>query len=318
VCHEIVYEAASSEGARERICTPIEPRCMTIRYPYVHVSVTRDDVELVSLELWEHGAAGVEERDASTMNAPDADAAAGVTLVASFADEAQAQAAIDALAPRYAARLEFVEGDAWREAYKAYFKPTKIGTRLWIKPSWEELAPSPGDVVLELDPGAAFGTGTHETTRLVLEELQSHVRAGGAVLDVGCGSGILSIAALLLGAGRAVAIDVDPEAVRVARENAEHNAVAARMRVSDANVGAIHEAFPLVLANIETRVLVPLASEICARVAPGGTLILSGILAPERDTVMSAYTQLQAAGARQMGDWVALVLRRTPEPRRDG
>lgn len=289
---------------------------MTTRYPYVHVPVTRDDIELVSLELWEQGAAGVEERDASTMNAPDG--GTGITLVASFGDEAQAQAAIDALAPRYAARLEFVEGDAWREAYKAYFKPTKIGTRLWIKPSWEELAPSPGDVVLELDPGAAFGTGTHETTRLVLEELQAHVREGGAVLDIGCGSGILSIAALLLGAGRAVAIDVDPEAVRVARENAEHNGVAARMQVSDTPIAAIAGTFPLVLANIETRVLVPLAKQICARVAPGGTLILSGILAPECDVVMPAYSALQPAGASQLGDWVALVMRRVPELRRDG
>lgn len=293
---------------------------MSTRYPYVHVSVAHEDIELVSLELWEQGAAGVEERDGSTMNAPDG--GAGITLVASFADEAQAQAAIDALAPRYAARLEFVEGDAWREAYKAYFKPTKIGSRLWIKPSWEPLEPSPGDVVLELDPGAAFGTGTHETTRLVLEELQSHVRADGAVLDVGCGSGILSIAALLLGAKRAVAIDVDPEAVRVARENAEHNRVAARMQVSDAPVSAISDTFPLVLANIERRVLVPLAAEISARVAPGGTLILSGILGPECETVMSAYTEpriaLQALGASQLGDWVALVLRRGQEPPRDG
>src|SRR4051812_30627371 len=101
---------------------------MTIRYPYVHVAVAPDDVELVSLALWEHGAAGVEERDASTMNAPDA--ASGITLVASFADETQAKAALDALAPRFAARLTFVEGDAWREAYKAYFKPARIGTRL--------------------------------------------------------------------------------------------------------------------------------------------------------------------------------------------
>jgi ribosomal protein L11 methyltransferase len=288
---------------------------MTIRYPYVHVAVAPDDVELVSLALWEHGAAGVEERDASTMNAPDA--ASGITLVASFADETQAKAALDALAPRFAARLTFVEGDAWREAYKAYFKPARIGTRLWIKPSWETLEPSPGDVVVELDPGGAFGTGTHETTRLVLEELQSHVRAGMHVLDIGCGSGILAIAALLLGAERAVAIDLDPEAVRVSRENAEHNAVAARMAVSDAQVGAIAERFPLVLANIETRVLVPLAAEICARVAPGGTLILSGILAPECELVMPAYAALQIVGASQLGDWVALVLRRREESRRD-
>jgi ribosomal protein L11 methyltransferase len=289
---------------------------MPSRYPYVHVTPAPDDVELASLALWEHGATGVEERDAATMNR--ADDGSAITLVASFDDEAQAAAAAHALSERWPARVEFVEGDAWREAYKAYFKPIRIGTRLWVKPSWEALEPGPDDVVLELDPGGAFGTGTHETTRLVLEELQAHVRAGMHVLDVGCGSGILSIAALLLGAARAVALDVDPEAVRVSRENAEHNRVAARMRVSDAEPSALSERFPLVLANIETRVLVPLAPALCARLTPGGTLILSGILAPECETVLRAYTELQAISASQLGDWVALILRRGPEPARNG
>jgi ribosomal protein L11 methyltransferase len=301
---------------------------MSQRYPYVHVEVgSAEDAELASAELWELGASGVEERDASTMNRPDAQ---GITLVASFADEAAAGDAAAALGERWPARVAFVEGDAWREAYKAYFKPVRIGARLWVKPSWETLEPAPGDVVVALDPGGAFGTGTHETTRLVLEELQDHVRPGMSVLDVGCGSGILAIAALLLGAERAVAVDNDPEAVRVSQENAQHNRVHGHMAVSDAELWSIPEHFPLVLANIERRVLVPLASELAARVQPGGLLILSGVLAPEADEVLAAYTLDRTAPAlrggasltlvskRALGEWVALVLHKPLELARGG
>jgi ribosomal protein L11 methyltransferase len=286
---------------------------MTARYPYVHVSVTPDDVELASAELWELGANGVEERDASTMNLSDD---AGITLVASFAAEGDAEAAVAALGERWPARIAFVEGDAWREAYKAYFKPTRIGSRLWVKPSWETLEASPGDIVLALDPGGAFGTGTHETTRLVLEELQSQVQSGMRVLDVGCGSGILAIAALLLGASRAVATDVDPEAVRMSLENAVHNAVADRMSVSDEPLSAIGERFPLVVANIERRVLVPLAAELAARVEPGGLLILSGLLVPEAGEVLDVYAAQSMAptSVSQLGEWIALVLRKSGAP----
>jgi ribosomal protein L11 methyltransferase len=283
------------------------------RYPYVHVAVSQADAELASYELWELGANGIEERDASTMNTPDAGEA--LTLVASFLEERDAHAAAEAVSARWAARVCFVEGNGWREAYKVYFKATRIGSRLVVRPPWEAYAAAEGDVVLTLDPGMAFGTGTHETTRLVLEALESHVRAGMRVLDVGCGSGILAIASLLLGAGSALAIDVDPEAVRVAAENAEINGVAERCRVERASSAvagepiAHGERYPLVLANIETRVLVPAASALMACVEPGGVLILSGILGPERDRVLAAYDALQPLAIRQMGDWVALVLR---------
>jgi ribosomal protein L11 methyltransferase len=289
------------------------------RYPYVHVAVPQADVELASAELWELGASGIEERDASTMNTPDA--GEPLTLVASFQQEADAHAAAKAVSDRWAARVCFVEGDDWREAYKAYFKPTRIGARLVVRPPWEPYLARDSDAVLTLDPGMAFGTGTHETTRLVLSALEDHVRAGMEVLDVGCGSGILAIAALLLGAGRALAIDVDPEAVRVAAQNCAINGVADRCRVERASGDATGDPmahgrrYPLVLANIETRVLVPAASALIACVEPAGVLILSGILGSERDRVLAAYAPLQTLAVRELGEWVAIVLRRGRDER---
>ena len=292
---------------------------MTASYPYVHVPVAADDAELVSLELWELGANGIEERDATTLNRPDAGAGSAITLVASFADAASAQAALEALAERFPdAHLATVEGDAWRDAYKAYFKPTRIGERLVIRPSWEAYEARPRDVVLTLDPGGAFGTGTHETTRLSLEELGRRVQPGMRVLDVGTGSGILSIACLLLGAERARAIDNDPEAVRAAQENAQSNGVADRLEAGEEPLSAIAERYPLVVANIERRVLVELAPALCERLQPGGVLILSGVLAHEREQVFAAYAGLRPLEVRELGEWVVLVLERDADGARAG
>ena len=282
------------------------------RYPYVHVIVGEDESELASSELWDLGAQGIEERDGSTLIAstPSGPSSAGsLTLVASFADEAAARAAIDALGERWQASLQFVEGDGWRDAYKAYFKPTRIGERLVVRPSWEPYAAQAGDVVLTLDPGRAFGTGTHESTRLALALAERYLQPGQAVLDVGCGSGILSIACLLLGAGQARAIDIDPDATPVADENARHNGVHARLAVDASPLESITTRYPLVLANIESKVLVPMAAALCARVQPGGTLILSGLLVHERDALLSAYSALRVLESPELGEWFALALR---------
>jgi ribosomal protein L11 methyltransferase len=280
------------------------------RYPYVHVSVEADDVELVSLELFELGASGVEERDATTLNRPEN---AAVTLVASFESDADAEHARAALAERFNARVEHVEGDAWRDAYKAYFKPARIGAHLVVRPPWEAWDAAPDDVVLVLDPGRAFGTGTHESTRLVLALLQRYVTPGCRVLDVGCGSGILSIACLLLGAGEARAVDLDADAVSATVENAEANGVAARMVVDATPVEQLGERYPLVLANIESRVLVPIKDALCAKVAPGGVLILSGLLTTERDAMVAAYGALELLAEETLGDWLGLALRVTEQ-----
>ncbi len=276
------------------------------RYPYVHVDVSSDDAELVSTQLFELGALGVEERDASTL--ARAEGGAAVTLVASFEDDAAARAAQAELGG-YAPRLEHVVGDAWRDAWRAFWKPMRVGERLVVVPSWEVFEPAAHDLVLALDPGQAFGTGTHETTQLVLAELERRVRVGVTLLDIGTGSGILAIAALKLGAARALAIDTDPLAVDAARENAERNGVAAQLEASAAAVESVAGHYPLVLANIEARVLRPLAAAVAARVAPGGLLILSGLLATDVAETRAAYDGFEELARPERGEWRALVLR---------
>lgn len=284
------------------------------RYPYVHVEVPLAGAEELSALLFELGALGVEERDATTLDKP-LTPGAEVMLVASFESEEEAREAIATLAelePPHVGRLEFVVGDAWRDAWRAHFKPTRIGTRLVVRPSWEPFEAALDDVVLTIDPGRAFGTGTHETTRLVLTEIDARVRGGESVLDVGAGTGILAVAALLFGARSAICIDNDADTVGVVVETAERNAVAERVDAGTTPLEEVRGTFDFVLANIEARVLIPLASAVSARVAPGGTLVLSGILVGQEDDVIAAYSGLRCEARPTMGEWAAIVLRRAP------
>jgi ribosomal protein L11 methyltransferase len=170
----------------------------------------------------------------------------------------------------------------------------------------------PGMVEIVLDPGMAFGTGTHPTTSLCLAALSDLLaaRPGASVLDVGTGSGLLAIAAAKLGAGRVAANDNDPVAIEVARENAERNG--ARLELTGAAVGEIAGAFDLVVANILANTLVELAPDVAARVAPGGTVLLAGILVPQEDEVRAAYVAegLRPALERRDGEWSLLTLER--------
>ncbi|HET8932150.1 MAG TPA: 50S ribosomal protein L11 methyltransferase [Polyangiales bacterium] len=279
------------------------------RYPYLHVAVGLDEVELVSSLLFDLGALGIEERDASTLLKSQAGDET-TTLVASFEDDASANAAQAELGDKWRAQLEHVVGDAWRDGWKAYFKPLRVGERFVVRPSWEPYEAQPKDLVITLDPGQAFGTGTHETTQLLLGALSGHVQEGMRVLDVGTGSGILAIGACLLGASHVTAIDTDPLAVSATLENAEANGVSARIAASDTKVEAIAEAFPLVLANIEARVLVPLVDVLTARVALGGKLFLSGLLAQDMDRMHAAYAHMRVIKQLEAGDWRALLLER--------
>jgi len=205
-------------------------------------------------------------------------------------------AALDPARVRTAAAMPEAE---WRDAWKRYFKVSRLTRQLVVVPSWETYAPVPGDVVIELDPGMAFGTGTHASTRLVLDELQDLADAGLAparIADIGCGSGILSIAAAKLWPGAScVAVDNDPLATAATAENAAHNRVGDRIATSATPAGDLQEAFPLVLANIQAHVLRELAGALLARLAPGGTLILSGLLAAQAAPLAG---ELVAAGLR--------------------
>ncbi|MFA9460111.1 50S ribosomal protein L11 methyltransferase [Thiohalorhabdus methylotrophus] len=200
-----------------------------------------------------------------------------------------------------------VEGQDWAHAWKDRFGAFPVGERLWVRPSWvEETAPE-GRVELILDPGMAFGTGQHETTRLCLEWLDARVGPGAMVLDYGCGSGILAIAAAKLGAAQVLAVDNDPLAVEATGNNAALNGAADRIAAAPVSPGLDGAGpFPRVVANILSRTLVELADELVAVTASGGELSLSGILAPQAAEVRAAFPAIRWTREARQGDWVRL------------
>ncbi|MDX9995457.1 MAG: 50S ribosomal protein L11 methyltransferase [Rhodocyclaceae bacterium] len=179
---------------------------------------------------------------------------------------------------------EVAEQD-WVRLTQSQFDPIRISDRLWIVPSWH-VAPDPAAINLELDPGLAFGTGSHPTTRLCLEWLEANVAPGCTLLDYGCGSGILGIAALRLGAGDVLGVDIDPAALTAAADNAARNGVTLRVAHSGA---PLTETFDRVVANILTNPLMLLAPLLTSRLQPGGRLALSGVLETQAEQVIAAY-----------------------------
>ena len=209
-------------------------------------------------------------------------------------------------------RTRLVRDADWAEQWKAHFPVLRVGRRLVIRPTWRRHRRETDDVVLALDPGMAFGTGLHPTTRLCLEGIEAladrGVLIGRRVLDIGCGSGILAIAALKLGAAAALAVDTDPIAIEATRANARRNAVARRLRTRDGSLPSSEAAFDVVLANLIAGVLVLLAPLLRDELRPAGVLLASGIFVDREPEVRMA---LEAAGFTVAdrwaeGDWVAL------------
>lgn len=196
-----------------------------------------------------------------------------------------------------------IEEQDWVRLTQSQFDPIPISQRLWITPTWHE-CPDPAAVNIQLDPGLAFGTGSHPTTRLCLQWLDANLKGGETVLDYGCGSGILAIAAKKLGAGDTVGVDIDPQAMIASAQNAEQNAVDIAFFLPDDIQGG---QFDVVVANILTNPLKALAPMLAGRVKTGGRITLSGILSEQADDVMAIYAQwFDFAPAASHEGWVCL------------
>ena len=205
--------------------------------------------------------------------------------------------------------VDSIREEDWANNWKQYFKPFRIGEHMVVKPTWEDWTAEPGDRIIEIDPGMAFGTGTHETTALCIELIERYYREG-RLFDIGTGSGILAIAAALLGAKDVYAIDIDEDAVRVAKENVRLNGLSDRIDVEKGDLlKGVKGTYDFAVANILAPVICMLAKPLTAYLAPGGYFVCSGIIREMRDDVFNA---LNAAGytileERARGDWCAFA-----------
>jgi ribosomal protein L11 methyltransferase len=291
--------------------------------PWLSVSIETDcsHAEALADALLDAGAlsASIEDADAGTpeetpqfgepgsITTPGWERSRVIALLEAGTDASELIAACAATAglnatPDY--QQEEIAEQNWVQLTQSQFEPIRVSERLWIVPSWHE-APDPDALVLVLDPGMAFGTGSHPTTRLCLEWLERIVAPGTAILDYGCGSGILAIAAAKLGANEVLGVDIDLQAVNAAKNNAERNDVSARF---DDSARPITGQFDIVVANILANPLKALAPAITAHVRPGGRLALSGILVEQTEELIAIYAPyilLSIADTRE--GWVCLA-----------
>jgi ribosomal protein L11 methyltransferase len=280
----------------------------TATWATVVVRVGADDADLVSGLLWDAGVAGVEERTTDDTDVVELRAGVPAELV-DVAVTAVSGSGMDAVVV-----VEQVADDGldhWRE----FARPWRAGSRIVVVPSWQE-APSwtgADDLVLSVDPGRAFGSGAHPTTRMCLAELERQVEPDSAVADIGSGSGVLAVAAARLGAALVVAVDIDPEAVRATAENAERNGVTGVVTTSDTPAEQLEAgAYDLVVANIAAGTLAQLAPALVRAVADDGTIVVSGVLDEQVGPVLAAFEAegLGLAGTVADDDWRTLLVRR--------
>ena len=275
-----------------------------MKWAQVTITTSQEASDAVANYLFERDATGIEIRDTPSSNSPT------VTLISYFPTDDLIgervhdlreflanliQAGIDTQPAKVT--LESIEEDNWSEQWRSAFPPQKIGKRLVIAPTWDDIVPEPAEVFIRLDPGMAFGTGQHPTTQLALELLEISIKGSDAVADIGTGSGILAIAAAKMGAKRVDAVDLDATTIPIARSNIQLNKVESVIRLHQGNgLDALErQKYPLIVANILTKVILPMIP-ICPNfLEPAGRLILSGILATEASQIEA---QLEANGFR--------------------
>ncbi|MGE8576120.1 MAG: 50S ribosomal protein L11 methyltransferase [Burkholderia contaminans] len=291
-------------------------------YRELVVELAREHAEALSVALLELGAlsVSVEDADADTPDeqplfgepglVPDRTAWQHSRVVALLAADHEPAVLLAAAAneigvaetPAFTVRE--VEEQDWVRLTQSQFEPIPIGERIWVVPSWHD-APDPDALILELDPGLAFGTGSHPTTRLCMEWLEQSVKPGQSVLDYGCGSGILAILAKKCGANPVIGIDIDPQAVESARQNSERNHAEVTYGLPDACPDG---EFDIVVANILSNPLKLMASMLASKVKPGGRIALSGVLARQADEVAAVYARyVDISVWREHEGWVCLA-----------
>ena len=302
-------------------------------YTEVTVSTTTQGAEVVSDIFMRLGAAGTQILDRADLPDPDKptanwelmdqsviDAMPKDVQVKAWFDEDSLKSILGSLKEQLSllkgqgqdlgalsVSMQGVKEEDWAENWKQYYKPFRIGRHMVVKPTWEPWDAQKDDLIIEIDPGMAFGTGTHETTSMCVGMIEKYY-AGGSLLDVGTGSGILAIAAARLGAKDIVAVDIDPDAVRVARENVEHNGLGGVIDVRKGDLlQGLSRTFDFAVANILAPVICMLAAPLKKHLNPGGRFVCSGIISEAEEDVFSA---LLGAGyvideVQHKGDWVA-------------
>ncbi len=284
----------------------------------ISLRIPKEYFDMVSHFLMEQGASGVEEIEENK----------NVNLLrAYFPDKVRIDGVIRALEkylkslkgifpqfPSIEIKIQFLNEQDWSEGWKKYFKPVRVGSKLIILPPWVKIRPKKGEIPVLITPGMGFGTGTHSTTRLCIKALMKRLKErGGSVLDVGTGSGILSIVAARLGAGEVWGIDIDEEALKLARKNVEQNHLSGVIHLRKGGIGRIRKEFDLIVANIDLKTLWRLRDPMETRLKPEGILILSGILQEDEQKVCNHYLKSRSLNYLETSkdeEWVCLTFQK--------
>lgn len=321
-----------------------------MKWHEITIHTTEEATEMIANLIHELGAGGVAIEESGTLNKerdtsfgqlfdqPLNDIPEGRAVIQGYFDETMDMAVVMAELQERVAELEqfdidtgnptfglkLVDDEDWATAWKQYFKPIRVSDRLTIKPTWEEYTATEDEIIIELDPGMAFGTGTHATTTLCLQMLEKHMQGGEDVIDVGTGSGVLAIAAAKLGANQVLAVDLDPVAIHSANENTVQNQLEAQINVKLSDLlgvlkesetgGDLNVRIPvqIVVANILAEIILLFVQDVYDVLQPGGIYIASGIITSKEQLVEQALLDVNFEIIEKSydGDWVAIVARK--------